>query len=93
MDTAEAGLNDPACTLPESRRQKLLADVDVMRGFYLYWNRDLDGALKHLLCNANPVDCQAGLAYAHSAVEQLRQRHNTRQLIQFMAVKAIFHFW
>jgi len=49
MYAAEGVLNDPACTTPTPRRLKLLADVDALRGFYLYWGRDPEGALKHTL--------------------------------------------
>jgi len=49
MDDAEALLRSPACKIPKSRRQKLLNNIDAHRGFYLYWNGDTEGALKHTL--------------------------------------------
>jgi len=49
MDDAEALLRSPACKIPKSRRQKLLNIIDAHRGFYLYWNGDTEGALKHAL--------------------------------------------
>lgn len=47
MDDAEALLRNPGCTIPRSRRQKLLNDIDALRAFSLYWQGDAKGALRH----------------------------------------------
>jgi len=47
MDEAEARLRDPACSIDEPMRRLLIAHIDAMRGFYLYWLGDADGSLCH----------------------------------------------
>jgi len=47
MDKAEALLHDPACAVAEPMRHLLLANIDALRGFYLYWQGDADGSLRH----------------------------------------------
>lgn len=47
LDSAEALLKGPARILPEKRRRKLMGDIDVQRGFYLYWQGDAEGSLHH----------------------------------------------
>jgi len=47
MDDAETLLRNPACILPKSRRQTLLNHIDAQRTFYLYWQGDAEGALRH----------------------------------------------
>ncbi|WP_054699956.1 hypothetical protein [Desulfosarcina cetonica] len=49
MDNAEALLNSSETIMSESRRQKLLGDIDAQRGFYFYWQGDVQASLKHAL--------------------------------------------
>jgi len=55
LDNAEALLRNPACTVPESKFQKLLGDIDAQRGFYLFWQGDAEGSLQHALRALNVV--------------------------------------
>ena len=55
LDNAEALLRNPACTIPESKFQKLLGDIDVQRSFYLFWQGDAEGSLQHALRALNVV--------------------------------------
>jgi LuxR family maltose regulon positive regulatory protein len=45
--------------------------------------------VEYLLSKANPVDCLTGLKYVENALKEVRQHHNTRQLIKLLAVKAV----
>jgi len=47
LDNAEALLRNLACTVPESKFQRLLGDIDTQRSFYLFWQGDAEGSLQH----------------------------------------------
>ena len=47
LDKAEALLRNPSFPIEETRRLKLLGDIDLQRAFFFFWRGDIEAALRH----------------------------------------------
>jgi LuxR family maltose regulon positive regulatory protein len=47
LDKAEALLRNPSFPIEETRRLKLLGDIDLQRAFFFYWRGNIEAALRH----------------------------------------------
>jgi LuxR family maltose regulon positive regulatory protein len=47
LEQAETLLRDPDFTIEETRRSRLLGDVDIQRAFFFYWRGDAEATLRH----------------------------------------------
>ncbi|HSB69018.1 MAG TPA: LuxR C-terminal-related transcriptional regulator [Candidatus Methylomirabilis sp.] len=68
LDEAEALLRDRTCATPETQRQSLLGDIDMQRAFYLYWQGDAEGALRHAQRAQRVVPKEHGYTYGSAIV-------------------------
>ena len=63
LDQVEALLRNPALPIEETRRLRLLADVDVQRAYFFYWRGDVEAALPHALQSLSVIPKEHN--YAH----------------------------
>ena len=47
LDKAEALLRNPSFPIEETRRLKLLGDIDLQRAFFFFWRGNIEAALRH----------------------------------------------
>lgn len=87
LDKAENLLEDKNLVISEERRKKLLGDIDVQRGFFLYWQGNVEAALQHAWRAMGNVPKDHHYAYG-LAVMYMAQSHvvinGDRQKIQKM---------